>query len=107
MRAATLFGTASALAAILSMTVLTSSGPAFSEAKEKLTKKAWVGCSGKYEKSGRPMKMHPQTGAYICAPGKPVMTRHQAFNACRDQMNAFSFMVVKTKKGWLCRYFGP
>ena len=107
MRSATLIGTASILAAVLSTAVLSSSDPAYSEAKEKLTKKAWVGCSGKYEKSGRPMKMHPQTGEYICPAGTRAITRHQAFNACRDQMNAFSFMVMKTKKGWLCRYFGP
>jgi hypothetical protein len=76
------------------------------DSKDKLTKRAWVGCGSKYSKTplsprlDRPVKV-------ACPKGQRPMTRSEAHNACRDQMHPFSFMVMKTENGWVCRYMSP
>jgi hypothetical protein len=96
-----------AAAAAVAMTSLADTGPAFPEAKEKLTKKAWIGCGTKMSKTRPKTRIDATTGEVLCPKGQRMATRAEANNACRDQMNQFSMMTVKLSDGWLCRYHGP
>lgn len=74
----------------------------------KIRTTVWT-CAGYYVPAPRRVSIDKETGAMTCLDrgerGRRALTRGEASIACREQFNTLSRIVVKTGKGWQCRYY--